>query len=1035
MTPPDGLAPGPGSLDRQARDALREGQLVIAPASTLDLHAIQRRILAEDLVRLRRSNERRRYTGPQRAGRVDANPHQIEAVIFALSRLSEGGCILADEVGLGKTIEAGLVVAQRLAEGARRILLLAPKPLLGQWRQELADLFGIDTIEGQPKPGGFDGDGVFLVGREAATSAKGHAALIKAAEFDLLIVDEAHEKFAGLHERFAKSTGEYRSDARPAQMAGRLFETLRRTDAPVLLLTATPIQNKLTELWSLVQYVDRTGTLLGPLPVFRNLFCDDAHDRTPSEGQGGELRRRLRSVVQRTLRRQAQEFLARPFVDRQARTFEYPMSSEERGLYDDVTAYLLDPNIAAFRGNQRRLLLLGFHRRMGSSKRALAASLDGVAHRLQRMIAGERVHVPGTGDNLEDPALREALDDLEEHIEDEREKTPDNPEESPRPPTPEELRAELARVEGFVRRAREIRVDAKLTALFRAIRLIIERAEQGDGSGKIVIFTESRVTQTYLCEQLVEGGRYTLDDITLFRGTNDSARAREALQRWREETQQDVPRAQQPSPDIAVRAALVHEFKTRTKVFISTEAGAKGLNLQFCETIINYDLPWNPQRIEQRIGRCHRYGQTHAVTVINFISNDNEAERLTYEILSQKLDLFGTILDASDQVLHRPGRQASDALVSAIGPEFEAELRKIHERARTQEEVVAEIRRLRDEITERRSRFKNTQERTASLIESHLDDDVRRIFRQRQKTVAQTLCELDVELRRIAFAFLRAKGVPFSVSKLRGGAELLQVDAHAGLPGDLREGVTVAIGASDEHRSLHAGHPLIKAAVEEARASSSSCSAVEVRVGTEMSERVQGLRGLKARCCLLWVRYAGIELVDHMIPIVVLEGKDQALPEDLTAELLSAPMHDAAPSPEGPAIDDDPFDDAVEEALFRSGQVLDNQEREAYRRKAEQVERSMDDRARVLKRRLAELAARLDAATEARDRATGSEARRDAGQRLIRVEHEVEGLASQLEAIEQREDEGYQQLRSRNLKRRYVEPTPTRLFDVELRVK
>src|SRR5262245_50663537 len=106
-----------------------------------DLHPVQRRYLAEELVRLRRSDEQRRYAAPQRAAKIDANPHQIEAVIFALARIRDGGCILSDEVGLGKTIEAGLVIAQLMAEGARRVLLVAPKSLLGQWKQELFQLF------------------------------------------------------------------------------------------------------------------------------------------------------------------------------------------------------------------------------------------------------------------------------------------------------------------------------------------------------------------------------------------------------------------------------------------------------------------------------------------------------------------------------------------------------------------------------------------------------------------------------------------------------------------------------------------------------------------------------------------------------------------------------------------------------------------------------------------------------------------------------------------------------------------------------
>src|SRR5437588_8830786 len=143
-----------------------------APTSR-GLHPAQRRYLAEDLVRRRRSDEQRRYSAPQRAAKIDANPHQVEAVIFALARIREGGCILADEVGLGKTIEAGLVIAQLMAEGARRVLLLAPKPLIGQWRQELFQLFDIQAREGQPRVGGFEGEGVFLLGREATGSERG----------------------------------------------------------------------------------------------------------------------------------------------------------------------------------------------------------------------------------------------------------------------------------------------------------------------------------------------------------------------------------------------------------------------------------------------------------------------------------------------------------------------------------------------------------------------------------------------------------------------------------------------------------------------------------------------------------------------------------------------------------------------------------------------------------------------------------------------------------------------------------------------
>src|SRR3954465_10535977 len=115
----------------------------------MKLHRFNQRILAEDLVRLRRPDDLERYAASQRQARIDPNPHQIDAVIFALRRLREGGCILADEVGLGKTIEAGLVIAQRRAEGAQRILLVVPNALIGQWQGELINLFGIEARENE----------------------------------------------------------------------------------------------------------------------------------------------------------------------------------------------------------------------------------------------------------------------------------------------------------------------------------------------------------------------------------------------------------------------------------------------------------------------------------------------------------------------------------------------------------------------------------------------------------------------------------------------------------------------------------------------------------------------------------------------------------------------------------------------------------------------------------------------------------------------------------------------------------------------
>ena len=259
-------------------------------------HPIHRRFEAEDLVRLRRSSERRRYAASQRRGRIDPNPHQIEAVMFALRRIPEGGCILADEVGLGKTIEAGLIVAQMMAEGAERILIVVPKPLLGQWQDELYTLFGITAREAADSECDVTAPGVFLAGREYAGSATGSGRLAAAPPFDLCVIDEAHEIFAGIYQRFDRY-GTYDETSAAAQTAHRVRKLIR--PAPVLLLTATPIQNSLAELWGLLHYVEPTGTLVGTLPIFKALFCEGQDGRRLVPAQAPELRRRLGAVVQR----------------------------------------------------------------------------------------------------------------------------------------------------------------------------------------------------------------------------------------------------------------------------------------------------------------------------------------------------------------------------------------------------------------------------------------------------------------------------------------------------------------------------------------------------------------------------------------------------------------------------------------------------------------------------------------------------------------------------------------------------------------
>jgi len=980
---------------------------------------------AEDLVRLRRSDELRRYAAPQRSGHIDANPHQIEAVIFALSRLGEGGCILADEVGLGKTIEAGLVIGQLRAEGARRILLILPKPLLGQWRQELFTLFGIEAREGRPDPTSLEGGGVFLIGREAAGSERGYEALLASEVFDLIVIDEAHEVFAGLHRRF-DAAGILRDDSPSARTAGRIFDLISASRTPVLLLTATPIQNNLLELWALVRFVDPTGTLLGDLRTFRDTFCD-RDERDMAEGQSHELRRRTQVVLKRTLRRQAQEFLSRPFVDRQARLYEYPMSAEERLLYEDVTRYLLEPNLAAFPSNHRRLLLIGFHRLMASSTAALAASLENVAGRLRRLLEGVPAAEAGGTDfvaDLED-------EDLVEQVDEPAAGSAGGPASTPVAVAPEHARAELARVEDFIRRANALRDDGKSRALLKAIRLIFDRGRRGDGSGKVVIFTESLVTQDYLRALLVGSGLVNDEELTLFRGDNATRRASQALERWWDEVGSRLPAHSRPTRDVAVRLALVHEFKTRSKVLVSTEAGAKGLNLQFCETVVNYDLPWNPQRIEQRIGRCHRYGQERDVTVINFLARDNQAARLTFDILSRKLDLFGTVLDASDVVLHRPGEPTPEVLTGTFGVELEASLNRIWERARTIAEVEAELRHLRDSVGEKRERFEDERNKTARLIESAFDEEVRGVFAKRRDELPAALAEFDADMERLVTSYLEAIGAAWETVDSETGRSL-RIGPSAALPEGLREGLTVAVGASrGTDESLHLSHPLVVSAIAAAREPQDGARAVAIRLAADAPAELLARKKRRGRFALLLVRYEGLEPVERLIPVALFDGDETAVDPHVGATLLLSEISDL-PDPLNSLVPDDVFEDVIEEALFADRKAATSGEAARFDRGLEQLERFVEDRLLLRRRDRSELERRIEEARARRDAALSLDARQEAEDLLRKLGVETEAIEAEIDRLERRDDDTYRRCRERLLARRYSTSKVQRLFEMEM---
>jgi len=565
------------------------------------------RVFAAELTLKRAAHEVRKLARPLSSASLDLNPHQIDAALFAFRSPLSRGAILADEVGLGKTIEAGLVIAQLFAEQRRRILILVPASLRKQWQNELFEKFGLLTeiIESQRRADRKQNPFLACFQQGIIPICSLHYAyrhleeLNRAKPFDLVVIDEAHH---------------FRNVWKGNKMATKIRKVLERQ--PKLLLTATPLHNNLMELYGLISFVDEN--LLGTPFSFRYKFVKDSKGLRVKERNLEVLRARLQSVCQRTLRRQVQEYIR--YTERHGLLMSFEPFPEEHALYEQVSEYLRREKLAAVPRRQRRLMLLVYRKILASSSFAIAGTLEKLIQRLEKLLIGVAEEYNDT--ELED------VDGLEEEIEEMGNEEIVIGDEFF---TREEIVAELNELRYYRQLAISIRRNAKGEALLKVVQERFAFNRKHGWPEKVVVFTESRRTQQYLLE-LLEANGYK-DQVTTFSGQNTGRIAARAYERWK----RDVPERFQEklSQEAAIREALIHEFRHYTKILIATEAGAEGINLQFCNTVINYDLPWNPQRVEQRIGRCHRYGQKHDVVVLNFLNSKNRADQRVYELLER----------------------------------------------------------------------------------------------------------------------------------------------------------------------------------------------------------------------------------------------------------------------------------------------------------------------------------------------------------------------------------------------------------------
>jgi ERCC4-related helicase len=641
----------------------------------------QAKYFAHELTRRRPANDLGKFTASLQDAQVDLNPHQVEAALFAFKSPLSKGAILADEVGLGKTIEAGIIISQKWAERKRKLLIICPANLRKQWNQELADKFFIPSMvmesksfnklkkKGKSNP--FEQDSVVLASFQFIRSKQEFVNMVN---WDLVIIDEAHR---------------LRNVYKPNNKIANAIKNAI-LHSPKILLTATPLQNSILELYGLVSFIDDYA--FGDLKSFKSQFSKITTDEAFQD-----LRQRLEPVCKRTLRRQVLEYIN--YTNRIAIVEEYYPTESEAALYDFVSEYLQSPKLYALPNSQRQLMTLILRKLLASSTYAISGTLQALETKLNDILTDQET----LNEKVELGREFETFNELE----DEWEEDGTNSFELLSDEELEGVQTELSNIKKFRELAYSITKNAKGEKLLLALDKGFEKLAELGANQKAIIFTESTRTQTYLSEHLAKNGYE--GKIVLFNGSNNDAKSKQIYKDWIEEHKGTDRITGARAADM--RQAIVDNFRNEATILIATEAAAEGINLQFCSLMVNYDMPWNPQRIEQRIGRIHRYGQKHDVVVINFLNKANEADQRVYELLDQKFQLFNGVFGASDEVL---GSISS-------GVDFEKRIAQIYQECRQPQEIKSAFDALQSEMDENiTTRLDETREQ---LLE-HFDDEV-----------------------------------------------------------------------------------------------------------------------------------------------------------------------------------------------------------------------------------------------------------------------------------------------------------------------
>ncbi|WP_404791220.1 SNF2-related protein [Altericista sp. CCNU0014] len=722
-------------------------------------------------------------------------------------------------------------------------LSITPSNLRKQWHQEMTEKFFVPCSILETKSynaaikGGDDRpfeskDTIVICSYQFARNKSED---VERVAWDLVVIDEAH-----------RLRNVYKT-------SNVIAKTLRRSlqGRHKLLLTATPLQNSLLELFGLVSFIDDKA--FGNLKSFREQFSN------LNQPYAAEmLKARLKPICHRTLRRDVMAYV--PFTQRHAILEKFTPTQEEEQLYDLVSEYLSRDNLQALPASQRALTTLVMRKLLASSTFAIAGTLTALSKRLKAKLNQQE-------------NLRPLLDELDEDYEGLEETAEEWEEEEFESPISELERAaiqsEVAELDDFVERATSIEHNAKGTALLKAFKRAFAETANYGGAEKAIVFTESCRTQNYLLRLLKDSPWGA--GLLLFNGSNNDAQSKEIYANWLKQNEGTDRITGSKTADM--RSALVDYFQKQGTIMIATEAASEGINLQFCSLIVNYDLPWNPQRIEQRIGRCHRYGQKHDVVVVNFLNQENAADRRVFELLDQKFQLFEGVFGTSDEVL--------GAIESGV--DFEKRIAAIYQQCRKPDEIEKAFNQLQQDLS---LEINESMTQTRRKLLENFDEDVRGKLRVSGEKSKALLDEFERFLMRLTRYELNQDAVfleDYSFRLDRVPNDLGEDEAPLGLYELPRR--------SEAAHTYRSGHPLAKALIERAKNRALPAGAIHFDYAAYGS-RIFVLEPMLGQSGYLSLSVLTVEALDHTEDRIIFSAvtdDGQILDEDRAKKLLLIP--------------------------------------------------------------------------------------------------------------------------------------------------